>query len=117
MDIPKSIPKSTPNSEVLFEAYLETGMRQSQIHFAALNYFSLPEELQPLFPNYFIQHWATKSFLSSLKYGAISFAGKEYIVVYRRGASRAKILKREQVSLSFRQPLPQFGIAAYVLVS
>lgn len=100
-----------------FESYLKHGVRKSQVHFASLNYFAIPEELASLFPTYFIQQWKTSSFLATTKYGAINFEGTEYILVYRRGASRAKILKRETISLSFRQASKDFGLPAYVLVS
>lgn len=101
----------------LFEAYLKYGIRKSQAHFTSLNYFSIPEELKDIFPTYFIEHWSTKTFLASIKEGSITLNGTEYILVYRRGASRGKILKREQVSLSFRQAAPEFGLSAYVLVA
>lgn len=108
---------STAPNNPLFEAYYKYGLRKSQVHFASLNYFSIPDEIRDAFPTYFIQYRKTQDFLSQLLDGAINYQGVEYIVVYRRGASRGKILKREQVALSFRQAAPEFGLAAYVLVS
>ena len=91
--------------------------KQTQVLYATFNYFSIPEELQLLFTFYHQGDWSREKFTSSLSEGAIWLDGTPFILIYRRGASKAKILKRERISLSFRQTSPQYGSVACVLVS
>ena len=71
--------------------------------------------------SYFLRYWTQEYTLRKISegLGTIKIDGVSYIAIYHR-TTRGRILQlsqEEQLALSFREPAPEFGLPAYVLIS
>jgi hypothetical protein len=89
----------------------------AQIAYASLNYFKLPEELESEFTYLEITQVKTYKFLDSLDLCTVLWNSQRFIPLYRKGASKGRILKLPYITLSFRIPRPEYNLPAIVLVS
>lgn len=90
----------------------------SVVHSAAVNYFSLDPKYLPAFSNYFILYWSASHTTSQISAGTILKDKIPYLAVFCKNSSRGKLKANpsSQVALSFRNPQPEFGLPAYVLI-
>lgn len=95
----------------------ECAFYPAQIIFAATNYFTIPPELESEFSFYLQETWSLAKFRSELDFCTILLGSIRFIPIYRRGASRSKLERRKEVSLSFRVARPEYNIPNFVLIS
>lgn len=101
-------------------AYQKHGVNRSVVKFLLTKSFSISSLFRDCFKRYYILYWRAEYFLHRTEgtAGLLTQDGLEYVILYHR-TTRGKILhyQRKQVILSFREPQPEFGLPAYVLVS
>lgn len=104
----------------VFETHKKFGVTKSVVRFLATKSFSINSLFRDCFKRYYIIYWTGEYFLFKTKEtgGVLTKDGIEFLILYHntnRGRIASK--KQQQVVLSFREPQPEFGLPAYVLVS
>ena len=82
--------------------------------------FSIPISHQHLLRSYFIRYWSKDYLLKELEtgHGMLTRDNIQFLAIFH-DCTRGKILtsSEDQVCLSFRAPLPEYNLPAYVLIS
>ena len=102
-----------------FRTIPKYGTTPAIVHHIAANEFSIKDNFRHCFSNYFLLYWKSQYFLSQCHQGTILKDGIRYVVIYGENTSRGKLIQspEREVALSFRNPKPEFGIPAYVIIS
>jgi hypothetical protein len=101
-----------------FESYKKFGIPPSIIHHIAVNNFVVHPNYVDCFSKYFLLYWEGQYIVRECKDGQIRKDGVDYLVIYHN-CTRGMILNDpySQYACSFREPQPEFGLCAYVLIS
>lgn len=94
-------------------------MKTNSLHTLLLNNFVFPKSCRSDLQNYFILYWDGLYFIRHCRGGVIEKDGINYLVIYHKNTSRAKILANpeQKVALSFRNPNKEYDLPAYCLVT
>lgn len=95
--------------------YKQHGVTRNQLASLCINTFNFPEQYQDLLSKYRLIQWSGRMFADHLKSGVITFLGDEYLVVYK-DCTPSKVMKADQIRLSFRKPKDEFEVRGYVIV-
>ena len=90
----------------------EFGTHKSSVRFMSLNVWKIPDDYRALFDEYYLLYWTG----AYLKTQNINGTIKGYTVQYKR-CTPVEVYAAPQVALSFRKPLPEFGLSGIVIVS
>jgi len=100
-------------------AYKKYGIAKSKAYYTMHNSFSIPLNLQPIFPTYYLLHWEVSYFRSLVQLGTIERAGIVYQIIYYRtdpiAIAKAKS-PADSVLVSFRTLAKEYGAIPTVLV-
>lgn len=111
---PKILFKETPAYSVL-QTYKRYGVTKRQVHSLLINLFHYPAEYRDTLQDYFILCWTGEHLFDRLIDGTVSVGSTEYLIIYQNCNSYTS-KRAKQVRLSFRKPMPEFNLPAYVIV-
>lgn len=97
-------------------AYREYGVDRSTLTFSMERCFNFPNEYKDCLGLYYMLYWQTTYFFSRMDKGTLEREGKVYKIIYHK-TDPASLRKGNQVKLSFRCPMPAFGLQPVVLVT
>lgn len=90
------------------------GVSKQIISYVTLNKFTVYENYIDLFKTYYLRKWTSTYTLNKIKNNHLVNEDISYIVIYL--GSRESVFSGENVMLSFRAPIDDFNIPAYVLI-
>jgi hypothetical protein len=97
------------------EAYSKFGITRNQVASLLINFWHYPDQYRNTLDQYFVRHWEGSHFDKMIKDGTLVQGDNSYLVVYQNCTPFA-VKNAKQVKLSFRKPLADLGLQAYVLV-
>lgn len=112
LDFPISSAVSTLST---VEALNKFGITRNQIASLLINFWHYPDQYRNTLDQYFVRHWEGSHFDKMIKDGTLVQGENSYLVVYQN-CTPFSVKNSKQVKLSFRKPLPDLGLQAYVLV-
>lgn len=101
------------------ESVQEYGITKKQLHSLLTTIFHFPAEYRTCLSRYQLLHWEGKYFEARLDDGIIRVKDSEELIEYNvfyQDCTPYQAKKAHQLRLSFRNPIKEFGLEAYVIV-